>query len=378
MQPRGVDGPPTRGPVHCELDNGAGRPRRCCPCSVGGSSLPIRRCDCRGCGEPDRGQLAERRLFVNMGLARRAHLPVIVVGDIDRGGVLAAMFGTLALLSAADQLLVAGWVVNKFRGERSLLAPGLEALERVTGRPVLGVLPWLPGVWLDAEDALAVAGWTRGAQTHQALRVVVVRLPRVSNATDIDALAAEPGVAVTVTADPDAVASADLTILPGTRATVADLAWLRDLGIADALAARVRAGRPVLGICGGYQMLASAIDDQVESREGQVPGLGLLPTVVSFEDGKHVRVADGEWRGHRVTGYEIHHGVVHLDATHPKAREAEPFLDGWTCGSIWGTNMHGAFENDGFRRAWLAEVAACAGIPWHAAGTSTKLRLAAQ
>jgi adenosylcobyric acid synthase len=297
--------------------------------------------------------------YVNMGLARAARLPVIVVGDIDRGGVLAAMFGTLALLSAADQALVAGWVVNKFRGDAGLLRPGLATLERLTGRPVLGVLPWLPDVWLDAEDALAVAGWAGG--DGATLRVAVIRLPRVSNATDVDALAAEPGVAVTVTADPDAVTAADLAVLPGTRATVDDLAWLRERGLDRALAARARHGRPVLGICGGYQMLARRIDDPVESRRGTVPGLGLLPTAVTFHPEKQLGTVRTTWRGEPVSGYRIHHGVSALDAD---ADGVEPFLDGWRSGAVWGTTWHGVFESDGFRRAWLAEAARQAGVPW--------------
>src|SRR5450759_5656171 len=232
--------------------------------------------------------------FVNMGLARRGGLPVLVVGDIDRGGVLAAMFGTLALLSAADQALVAGWVVNKFRGRQSLLDPGLQSLQRATGRPVLGVLPWLEDVWIDAEDALAVAGWSSPAPVAgPTLRIAVIRLPRASNATDVDALAAEPGIAVSVTADPDTVASADLAVLPGSRATVDDLDWLRRRGLADALAARAGAGRPVLGICGGYQMLAKSIDDPIESRRGRVAGLGLLPTLVTFDNAKHLGTTSG-------------------------------------------------------------------------------------
>lgn len=290
-----------------------------------------------------------------------------MVGDIDRGGVLAAMFGTLALLSAADQARVVGWVVNKFRGDLALLDPGLESLQRVTGRPVLGVLPWLDDVWLDAEDALAVAGWTsRGSVAGGTLRVAVIRLPRVSNATDVDALAAEPGVVVSVTADPDAVAAADLAVLPGTRATVQDLTWLRERGLADALMTRACMGRPVLGICGGYQMLAETIDDPVEARCGRVPGLGLLPTLVTFEPAKQLSTVSGEWRGRAVSAYQIHRGVVTLDPAHPKARDTEPFLDGFRYRSVWGTMWHGALENDDFRRSWLAAVAGQAGVGWRA------------
>lgn len=311
---------------------------------------------CEGAGSP-----AEINLrggdYVNLGLARRFGLPVLVVGDIDRGGVLAAMFGTLALLSAEDQAHVAGWVVNKFRGDVGLLRPGLDSLEKVTGRPVLGVLPWLHRVWIDSEDALAVAGWRREAH-RGGLSVAVVRFPRASNATDVDALAAEPGVTVSLTADPDTVAAADVVVLPGSRATVDDLAWLRARGLDTALAARAAAGKPVLGICGGYQMLAESIVDDVESGAGEVPGLGLLPARVTFAEEKVLARPAGEWRGTRVDAYEIHHGSV--TATAP----LESFLDGYRVGAVWGTLWHGAFENDAFRRAWLAEAAAQAGVAW--------------
>ncbi|MEU4521636.1 cobyric acid synthase [Amycolatopsis sp. NPDC024027] len=311
---------------------------------------------CEGAGSP-----AEINLrggdYVNMGLARRFGLPALVVGDIDRGGVLAAMFGTLALLSAEDQALVAGWVVNKFRGDVGLLRPGLDSLEKITGRPVLGVLPWLDRVWIDSEDALAVAGWRRETPGG-GLGVAVVRFPRASNATDVDALAAEPGVTVTLTADPDVVAAADIVVLPGSRATVADLAWLRERGLDTAVTARAAAGRPVLGICGGYQMLTKSIVDEIESGAGEVAGLGLLPGRVTFAAEKVLARPAGTWRGHPVDAYEIHHGSV--IATTP----AESFLDGRRAGVVWGTMWHGAFENDAFRRAWLTEAATQAGVGW--------------
>ncbi|QRP48044.1 cobyric acid synthase [Amycolatopsis sp. FDAARGOS 1241] len=317
---------------------------------------------CEGAGSP-----AEINLrggdYVNLGLARRFSLPVVVVGDIDRGGVLAAMFGTLALLSPEDQALVAGWVVNKFRGDIGLLRPGLKSLEDVTGRPVLGVLPWLDRVWIDSEDALAAAGWRHEAPRGGGLRVAVVRFPRASNATDVDALAAEPGVTVSLTADPDTVETADLVVLPGSRATVDDLRWLRSRGLADAVTARAAAGRPVLGICGGYQMLARTIDDDVESRAGLVDGLGLLPTTVTFAGDKVLGRPTGSWRGHRVDAYEIHHGSA-------SGADAESFLDGYRAGAVWGTTWHGAFENDGFRRAWLTEIAAQAGVDWSPAAAT--------
>ena len=303
--------------------------------------------------------------YVNMGLARHAGLPVIVVGDIDRGGVFAAMYGTLALLDAGDQAHIAGWVVNKFRGDVSLLGPGLTTLERLTGRPVLGVVPWLDGVWVDSEDALALAGWSAPTSgTGPTLKVAVVRFPRVSNATDVDALALEPGVSVTVTADPDVVASSDIVVLPGSRATVTDLEWLRHTGIAAAVSARATRGRPVLGICGGYQMLARTIRDDVETGSGLVDGLDLLPTAVDFEAAKHLGRPDGQWHGHPVSAYEIHHGVARTLDADPRTPLAEPFLDGLQLDAVWGTTWHGAFENDEFRRAWLVQAAAAAGVDW--------------
>ena len=207
-----------------------------------------------GAGSPAEINLREGD-FVNMGLARAVGLPVVVVGDIDRGGVLAAMYGTLALLAAADQDLIRGWVVNKFRGDRSLLAPGLRMLQQRTGRPVLGVLPFLDDVWLDGEDALAISGWSGASSAGTPARsgvgttllVVVVRFPRVSNATDVDALAAEPGVDVRVSADPDVVARADLVVLPGSRATVSDLEWMRSRGLDRA----VWTGPAPAGRCSG-------------------------------------------------------------------------------------------------------------------------------
>jgi adenosylcobyric acid synthase len=304
---------------------------------------------CEGAGSPAEINLRSGD-YVNMGLARRFELPVVVVGDIDRGGVMASMFGTLALLGKEDQALLAGWIVNKFRGDVGLLQPGLDSLERLTGRPVLGVLPWLNDVWIDSEDALAAAGW-RGQAAGGALRIAVVRFPRASNATDVDALAAEPGVTVELTADPDVVAASDIAVLPGSRATVDDLRWLRERGLADAVARRAAAGRPVLGICGGYQMLAATIDDELESGAGRVEGLGLLPTRVEFAAEKVLGRPSGSWRGQGVEAYEIHHGTALL--TGP----AESFLDGCRSGPVWGTMWHGAFENDGFRRAWLAEAA---------------------
>jgi adenosylcobyric acid synthase len=319
---------------------------------------------CEGAGSPAEINLRATDI-ANMGLARAAGLPVIVVTDIDRGGSFAALYGTVALLEPADQALIAGFVINKFRGARSLLDPGLDMITALTGRPVLGVLPWAPGLWLDAEDSLALDG-PRPAPAGPAgagrdvLRVSVVRLPRISNFTDIDALAAEPGVLVRLAASPVELADADLVVLPGSRATVADLVWLRDRGFARVIAERARQGRPVLGICGGYQMLATEIEDRVESRAGTVAGLGLLPARVAFGADKTLGRPAGSALGAPVTGYEIHHGIVTAAGAEPFP-DAEPFLDGWRAGAVWGTSWHGTLENDAFRQAFLTEVAARTG-----------------
>jgi adenosylcobyric acid synthase len=319
---------------------------------------------CEGAGSPAEINLRATDL-ANLGLADARDLPVVVVGDIDRGGVFASLFGTVALLSPRDQSLLAGFVINKFRGDPALLAPGLDQLRALTGRPTYGVVPWHPAPALDVEDSLSQvtvlpdAGPPRG---RDRLRVVAVRLPRTSNATDVEALACEPGVAVRWSRSPAEVADADLVVLPGSRATVADLGWLRETGIARAVEDRAASGRPVLGICGGYQLLARTIEDDVESRAGTVAGLGLLPVQVRFRTEKSVgRVTGGCYGEPVTTAYEIHHGEVRLVPGCGPQAGVEPFLDGFRHAAVWGTAWHGAWESDGFRRAFLAEVAAAAG-----------------
>jgi adenosylcobyric acid synthase len=320
---------------------------------------------CEGAGSPAEINLRLTDI-ANMGLARAADLPVVVVGDIDRGGVFAAMYGTLALLEPADQDLVAGFVINKFRGAPELLESGLRMLHGLTGRPVLGVVPFADGLWLDAEDSLSLnAGPGLGAPGQHGgdiLRVTVVRLPRISNVTDIDALGAEPGVLVRLATMPAELADADLVVLPGTRSTVEDLKWLHERGIADAIAERAARGRPILGICGGYQMLAREIRDEVESGAGTVPGLGVLPVRVSFGRDKQLARPSGTAFGADVAAYEIHHGIVTIEDA-----GADRFLDGCRVSGTWGTSWHGTLENDAFRRGFLAEVARIAGRDFAAA-----------
>jgi adenosylcobyric acid synthase len=316
---------------------------------------------CEGAGSPTEINL-RRGDIVNMGLARAAKLPVVVVGDIDRGGVLASFFGTTALLSRADQALVAGYIVNKFRGDVSLLRPGLDMLRGLTGRPFYGVLPHRHGLGIDEEDGLrlSVRGTVRESNTappygEDVLRVAVAAVPLMSNFTDVDALAAEPGVVVRFVDRPEETADADLVVLPGTRATVKALEWLRRRGLADAIQRRAAEGRPVIGVCGGFQMLAETIEDDIESRAGCVPGLGLLPVRVRFAAAKTLARPTGKAYGEPVGGYEIHHGVAEVRGGD------EPFLDGCRVGAVWGTHWHGSLESDGFRRAFLRRVAEAAG-----------------
>ncbi|MEP7054700.1 MAG: cobyric acid synthase [Actinomycetota bacterium] len=304
--------------------------------------------------------------IANMGLARAANLPTLIVGDIDRGGVFAGMFGTLALLSREDQALVAGFIVNKFRGAPELLTSGLQMLQDLTGRSFYGVLPWRGGLWLDVEDSLAM-DVPRDTPTApigaDALRVAVVRFPRLSNVTDIDALAAEPGVIVRFASTPVDLMDADLVVLPGTRATVADLAWLRAQKLESVIKDRARRGQPVLGLCGGYQMLGARIVDPVESGYPEpVEALGLLPVVTAFMTSKVLGRPRGTapiFGGVPVAGYEIHHGRMLPYDGEALIKRDDGEDEGLRVGSVMGTVWHGALENDDFRRSvlkWVAEL----------------------
>jgi adenosylcobyric acid synthase len=308
---------------------------------------------CEGAGSPAEINLRATDL-ANMGLARAADLPVVVVGDIDRGGLLAHLFGTVAVLAPDDQALIAGFVVNKFRGDPALLAPGLTQLEHLTGRPTYGVIPFDDGFWLDTEDSVSVqahrvVGRPQPPVGDQWLRVAAIRLPRISNSTDVEALACEPGVLVRWVTDPADLPDADVVVIPGSKATVADLNWLRDRGLADGVTAHARSGRAVLGICGGFQMLCRSIDDPVESGAGSVDGLGLLDADIQF-------AADKTLRRHETPlhGYEIHHGQV------SRAADDDWLGVGVRRAEVYGTHWHGLFDNDQLRRRWLAGVAAAA------------------
>lgn len=289
---------------------------------------------CEGAGGAAEINLLDRDV-ANLPLARRADMAAVVVGDIERGGVFASLYGTHALLPDELRRCIRGFLINRFRGDRSLLGDGPGELERRTGVPVLGVLPWVPGITLDAEDSLALDGAGGG---DGPVEVVVVRLPRTSNFTDLDPLALEPSVTVRWITHAAQVGRPHLVVLPGSRATVADLAWLRERGIDRAIAA---SGAAVLGICGGYQMLGRSVDDPVESGAGAVDGLGLLDATTRFEPTKVVE----RWG---TSGYRIHHGRV--------TATGEPWLDGVRAGDVYGTSVHGLFEDDATREAFLSEV----------------------
>ena len=305
---------------------------------------------CEGAGSPAEINLRATDL-ANMGLARAADLPVVVVGDIDRGGLLAHLYGTVAVLEPDDQRLISGFVVNKFRGDAALLAPGLAHLQQLTGRPTYGVIPYTDGLWLDTEDSVSVVahrvvGDPQPPRGVDWLRVAAIRLPRISNSTDVEALACEPGVLVRWVTDPADLVDADVVVVPGSKATVSDLAWLHERGLADGVTAHAATGKPVLGICGGFQMLCKRIDDPVESKAGIVEGLGLLDADIAFAPDKTLRHWDSP-----LHGYEIHHGQLE------RHTEDDWLGVGIRRGHVYGTHWHGLLDNNDFRRQWLAEIA---------------------
>ncbi|HMF03400.1 MAG TPA: cobyric acid synthase [Acidimicrobiia bacterium] len=329
-----------------------------------------------GAGSPAEINLLDHDI-VNLRVADELGVPAIVVGDIDRGGVFAALYGTVALLPDRYRALVRAFVINKLRGDPALLGDGLVDLEARAGVPVLGVLPFVHDVALDAEDSLALAGPRPAAGAPpcaDGLDIAVVRFPRLANFTDLDALAIEPGVNVRFVETAAALGRPDFVVLPGTKATVADLEWLRGTGLDRAVFDRTDA--LILGICGGYQLLGHTICDTVESGRGEVAALGRLDVDTVFEPTKLTRQRRGESMGQRVTGYEIRHGRVarrngasgwiHVDDCY--GREDDGALD--TGARVLGTSLHGLFEQDGFRAAFLTEVGRRAGKTFVPAGVS--------
>ena len=303
-----------------------------------------------GAGSPAEINLRDRDI-ANMGFAEAVDCPVILIADIDRGGVFAHLVGTLELLSASEQARVVGFVINRFRGDIGLLESGLDWLEQRTGKPVLGVLPYLHGLMLDAEDAIAMSA-VDGKKTTK-LKVIAPAYPRTSNHNDLDPLRLHPEVDFRWIGPGEALPTADLIVLPGSKAVRADLDWLRAQGWDKAIARHLRYGGKVIGLCGGYQMLGEMIDDPLglEGSAGSTPGLGFLAVDTVLAAEKQLRNVSGQLllAGQpAMTGYEIHLGVTRGDGL---ARAAVQLADGRSDGAIsaddqvLGTYCHGIFDH---------------------------------
>ncbi|MDN2565861.1 cobyric acid synthase [Aquibium sp. A9E412] len=318
--------------------------------------------------------------IANMGFARATDTPVVLVGDIDRGGVIASLVGTRTVLDPADAALVRGFVVNKFRGDPALFADGMTRIAALTGWRAIGLLPFLPDVArLPAEDALALA--RPDAQKPGArVRIAVPVLPHIANFDDLDPLDAEPDVRVERVRPGRALpGDADLVLLPGSKATIADLAALRAAGFDIDITAHVRRGGRVLGLCGGYQMLGRSIADPdgIEGPPGRVEGLGLLSVDTRLTGAKRlVAVRGTSHDGVALSGYEMHVGDTRgPDAARPFARLADGAADGAVSadGLVAGTYVHGLFADDRQRAAWIARLGGAAGGLDHEAGVEAAL-----
>ncbi len=299
-----------------------------------------------GAGSPAEINLREDDI-VNMGLAELVNAPVLLAGDIDRGGVFAQLYGTIALLQPEERQRVVGTVINKFRGDVELLRPGLRQLEELTGVPVLGVVPWLD-TDIDDEDSLAPRLTRRPEQ--RALDIAVIRLPHISNFTDFPPLEEHPAIGVRYVRQKDMLGTPDLIILPGTKNTTGDLQWLRESSLADEVLRLHRAGTPVLGICGGYQMLGRRLSDPdgVE-RKGEAEGLGLLPCETVFSRGKTrtrrtAVCTAAPFAGAKLEGYEIHMGDTRGTAA-SFCRLEDGTEDGAAGENVFGTYLHGLFDS---------------------------------
>ncbi|MHA7834095.1 MAG: cobyric acid synthase, partial [Algiphilus sp.] len=306
-----------------------------------------------GAGSPAEINLRDRDI-ANMGFAEAVDCPVILIADIDRGGVFAHLVGTLDLLSESERARVVGFVINRFRGDIALLEPGLDWLQKRTGKPVLGVLPYLQGLQLEAEDALPRT--TSSSSRGTALQVAVPALPRISNHTDFDALRQHPDVALRFVGPGETPPAADLIILPGSKAVRDDLAWLRQHGWESALQHHLRYGGRVLGICGGFQMLGHRLHDPhgVEGAAGSSEGFGWLDCETVLTRHKVLRGRSGQLLlpgAAAVKGYEIHAGRTTGRALERPLARLTPFADGEETdgaisadGQILGSYLHGLFD----------------------------------
>ena len=330
-----------------------------------------------GAGSPAEINLKEDDI-VNMRVAKYLQAPVLLIADIDRGGSLAALVGTLELLDEEERALVKGLVINKFRGDVTLMTPAVDFLEQKTGKPVLGIVPYLEHLGIDDEDSVSLEEEHEAERQKQTkeLRLAVVETPKISNFTDFDALADEPDAEVLYVRDAEELLAAapDVILLPGSKNTTEDLLHVRESGLAQAIRQLVDGGTPLVGICGGYQMLGEEIADphHTESSHDVVKGLGYLPMKTVFaEEKRTVQVAadcpgmefyDGVLMGKGLSGYEIHMGRTEFTAPvrHPfhLTRQGENAVNIWDGalsedGRVFGTYLHGVFDHDGFRRQFL-------------------------
>jgi adenosylcobyric acid synthase len=317
-----------------------------------------------GAGSASEVNLRENDI-ANMGFARAADVPVVLIGDIDRGGVIASLVGTKAVIGPEDAALICGFIVNKFRGDPALFTTGMERIAQMTGWQALGLLPFFPDArLLPAEDALALEQ-SPPTKPHARVRIAVPILPHVANFDDLDPLDAEPAVEVVRVRPGSSIpGDADLIVLPGSKATIADLAALRDAGFDIDIAAHRRRGGLVLGLCGGYQMLGRTIADPdgIEGPPGKVDSLAMLDVTTTLSADKRLEPARGTTNdGAPFAGYEMHMGVTEgPDCTRPLARLADGTAEGAISpdGRVMGTYIHGLFADDQQRTAWLARLGA--------------------
>lgn len=300
-----------------------------------------------GAGSPAEINLRKDDI-VNMGLAELVNAPVLLAGDIDRGGVFAQLYGTLALLQPEERRRVVGTVINKFRGDLELLRPGLRQLEELTGVPVLGVVPWVRAD-IDDEDSLSPRFSRRGEP--RALDIAVIRLPHIANFTDFSPLEEHPALGLRYVDHPEVLGTPDLLILPGTKNTMDDLRWLYHSGFAGRILSLSAAQTPVLGVCGGYQMLGRELSDpEGVDGGGELQGLGLLPCSTLFGKEKvrrrsSARACCGPFDGAFLEGYEIHMGRTEVRDAAPFCRTEDGREDGAVMGTVFGTYLHGLFDS---------------------------------
>ncbi len=316
-----------------------------------------------GAGSPAELNLLHHDI-VNLRVANRAECNAVVVGDIDPGGVFASLYGTVKVLPDELAQIIKGFVINKLRGDPALLLDGTDQLEALCGVPTFGVVPMLAGLELDAEDSLNLVSSTG---LNRSLDVAVIHLPRLSNFTDVDPLRAEPDVSVRFISSASELQSPDLIIIPGTKSTVEDFEWIRKSGLAECVEHAAQRGTPILGICGGYQMLGSTIDDTVETKTGRVEGLGLLDCSTVFSADKVLAQTTGIAFDAPITGFQIHHGrVCSTDDSSGWIDLGSGRLEGTRKDNVFGTTIHGLFEADEFRRRFLTYIAEQAQKPFTA------------